>query len=426
VSKTARFVIAVVSVALALLVPASAFAAFSATTTTDGLATLNFVRCGTGWTGGDSTYSAALPNGSTAWLFSDSFIGRVDASGLRGGASSKFITGNTLVTQATSGAMNTYLTGSSGTTTRSTFNGYPYDTANCPASTYTVPAASSALFKPATCADSNPCWYWAGDMFVDSSNNLRVFLRRYHSTGSGPFDVAWDATAIGTIPTGNLTATPTIVAAPYWNLVQYGSAVTPNVTMKDNQNVDRNYTLVYGMRTEPAPNTRCVGSCAHVARVLNGAVTDPSKWEYYGTLANGTYGWTTDSSKTAPLIASSGSAPQVPNEYSVMQVSSCGGAKCFVLLNNEVTGSFSTKLVARKASSPQGPWSAPIDVYTTPESSQPTLYTYNAHLHPENVNSSGVLVSYNVNSTAPLGDPQSPFTNAANYRPRFVRVLFGW
>lgn len=418
--------VVLIAVVAGLLLPASAFAAFSATTTTDGLETLNFVRCGPGWTGGDSSYSTALPNGATAWLFSDSFIGRVDASGTRGGASSKFITGNTLVTQSPAGVMTTYLTGSSGTTTRSTFNGYPYDNTNCPGSSYVVPAESSALFTPASCADANPCWYWAGDMFVDSANNLRVFLRRYHSTGSGPFDVAWDATAIGTIPTGSLTTTPVITVAPYLNLVQYGSAVTPNVTMKDNRNVDRNYTLVYGMRTEPAGNPRCVGSCAHVARVLNGAVTDLSKWEYYGKRTNGSYGWTTDGSKTQPLISSSGAAPQVPNEYSVMQVSSCGGAKCFVLLENEVTGSFSTKLIARKSSSPSGPWGPPIDVYTTPESSQPTLYTYNAHLHPENVNSNGVLVSYNVNSTAPLGDPRSPFTNAANYRPRFVRVLFGW
>src|SRR6266516_1564947 len=35
------------------------------------------------WTGADSTYSVRLPGGSEAWLFSDTFLGTVNADGSR-------------------------------------------------------------------------------------------------------------------------------------------------------------------------------------------------------------------------------------------------------------------------------------------------------------------------------------------------------
>jgi hypothetical protein len=37
-----------------------------------------FAQYGPGWTGGDGTYSLQLPNGSTLWMFSDSYIGTVN------------------------------------------------------------------------------------------------------------------------------------------------------------------------------------------------------------------------------------------------------------------------------------------------------------------------------------------------------------
>ncbi|HRG28369.1 MAG TPA: DUF5005 domain-containing protein, partial [Chitinophagales bacterium] len=38
-----------------------------------------FNRFGNGWTGGDATYSIALPDGRTVWMFGDSFLDTVYA-----------------------------------------------------------------------------------------------------------------------------------------------------------------------------------------------------------------------------------------------------------------------------------------------------------------------------------------------------------
>ena len=37
----------------------------------------NYGNTGAGWTGGDSTYSARLPNGNDLWQFSDTFLGPI-------------------------------------------------------------------------------------------------------------------------------------------------------------------------------------------------------------------------------------------------------------------------------------------------------------------------------------------------------------
>ena len=37
-----------------------------------------FTRLGDGWTGADGTYSVALPDGRTVWMFGDTFLGRVN------------------------------------------------------------------------------------------------------------------------------------------------------------------------------------------------------------------------------------------------------------------------------------------------------------------------------------------------------------
>jgi hypothetical protein len=42
-----------------------------------------FAATRTGWTGGDATFSIALPNGSTAWWFGDSFLGGITLLGGR-------------------------------------------------------------------------------------------------------------------------------------------------------------------------------------------------------------------------------------------------------------------------------------------------------------------------------------------------------
>lgn len=419
--KRSRLILGIAATAAHLGFSTAEAHAFSASATPDGMTTLYHMRCGPGWTGADATYSVKLPNGNVAWLFSDTFVGRVAPNGSRAqSGSSRFITGNTMnVQNASTGALTTYLGNATGTTTRATHAFYPYDSA-CPSSSYQAPSDSRALFRPATCPSNNPCWYWVGDGTVESGNTLRVFLTQWEKTGSGAFDVRWVATSIASLPTGNLTAAPAITGAPFWSLVMYGTALLPNVVVGS-----VNYTYVYGVRDESTSSV-CRGRCMHVARVRKDQLTT-GQWSYYaGRNANGTEIWSTNGNATQPLTATSGLGPVVANEYSVTKLSSCGtlGA-CYVLITHGLN--FSKQIFARYATSPTGPWSSPVVVYETPESTD-KIWSYNSHAHAWSVNTDGLLVSYNVNAdpTLPASDPRSVFANAGNYRPKFIRVKFQW
>jgi hypothetical protein len=59
-------------------------------------------------------------------------------------------------------------------------------------------------------------------------------------------------------------------------------------------------------------------------------------------------------------------------------------------------------------------------VYSTPET-QVGLYTFDAHVHPEFTDATGLLVSYDVNTF----DPSELLSNVDSYRPRFIRVRIG-
>ena len=81
---------------------------------------------------------------------------------------------------------------------------------------------------------------------------------------------------------------------------------------------------------------------------------------------------------------------------------------------------FSDELVLYSSTGPAGPFGRRTHVYSTPESRQ-DLFTYDAHVHPEFTDASGLLVSYDVNTF----DPGKLLSNVDSYRPRFIRVKFG-
>jgi len=62
--------------------------------------------------------------------------------------------------------------------------------------------------------------------------------------------------------------------------------------------------------------------------------------------------------------------------------------------------SFSDNLVLYSSTSPAGPFGGRTHVYSTPET-QVGLFTYDAHVHPEFTDASGLLVSYDVNTFDP-------------------------
>ena len=81
---------------------------------------------------------------------------------------------------------------------------------------------------------------------------------------------------------------------------------------------------------------------------------------------------------------------------------------------------FSDELVLYSSISPSGPFGHRTHVYSTPETQQ-GWFTYDAHVHPEFTDATGLLVSYDVNTF----DPRDLLSDVDSYRPRFIRVKIG-
>jgi fibronectin type 3 domain-containing protein len=208
------------------------------------------------WTGGDRTTSVVLPDGRTAWLFSDTFLGTVDADGSRPRSSP--MVHNSLVLQAEDGSLGQTLTGG-------------------------TPSAPAPLVERAGSTDQ----YWVGDGQV-GDGGLQVLYNTYRVTGGGALDVKQTGTSLVTFDLPALTVA-SITALPLGDDIAWGSALLD----------DGEYTYVYGSE-DPGDGTRF----AHVARTLSGDLG--GAWEFW----DGS-GWSGQESASARLIRGVGTAYSV-------------------------------------------------------------------------------------------------------------------
>jgi hypothetical protein len=183
-------------------------------------------RAGPGWTGGDVTFSAPLPDGRTAWIFGDSFVGHVTQDGRRTGG----LVHNSIVVQD-GACLTTYANG--------------------------TPSAPDALLRPAQPTDD---WYWPADAIVEA-DHLHVLTWRVRSTGPDAWDFEITGTELATLALPAL-GEPEIRPLPAAPGVAWGSAVTE----------DGDRTYVYGIHVHADGERRL-----HVARTT----TDlEGPWEY--------------------------------------------------------------------------------------------------------------------------------------------------
>jgi len=210
------------------------------------------------WTGGDNTASVALPDGRVAWLFSDSFLGKVDADHTRP-RDSPFVN-NTIVVQE-------------GTLPVQTLHGG-------------APDRPAALVAPSAANE----YYWAQDGVVEG-DSLRVFYNRYRRDGTGFWDFTLTGSALATFDLPGLTLRQ-VTSLPVGDRVAWGSAVL----------ADGGYTYVYG-----AEHTSDALRFAHVARVPAGGLS--GAWEFW----TGS-GWSTAAERSARLLSGVGTG------YSVQRV----------------------------------------------------------------------------------------------------------
>ncbi|WP_030443189.1 DUF6055 domain-containing protein [Actinoplanes subtropicus] len=322
-----------------------------------------------GWTGGDSTYSVKLPDGRTVWLFSDTFLGPLNADGTR--PTTAPIINNSFVVQ----------NGSSLTT-------YQGGTAGAPA----------ALMGPT----STTTWYWIGDGHM-SGGKLQVVFQEYKRFGSGAWDWAFNRNVVADFDVSNLHVPTQVRDLPSASGVAWGSAILPSSSSGDG------YTYVYGVDDSP------INKQMRIARVKGDDLAGGT-WQYYTP-----WGWSFREQNARNTLTG------VANEYSVTP-----WAGQFLLFTQDSTQAFSGQIKGYTSCNPFGPFTNGQQIYRMPEPGPYGSYwdgdiiAYNAHVHAELSSGNTFVASYNVNtldnSVSPSGDM---YRDPGIYRPRFIRFTLG-
>ena len=219
--------------------------------------TAMWARPATGWTGADGTLSSTLPDGRTAWLFGDTFLGGVAANGSR--AAITPMVSNTMVVQDP-----TCLTTRFGGTRR----------------------APEALVRPT----DRQQWSWPSQPYVDGAG-LRVAMTRIRRTSSDDWGFAATGVDLATfaLPGLELTSVVPLTDDP---TVLWGAAVL----------TDGSDRYVFGVED------RGLAKHLHVAKVLGGDLAVAASWRYWDGR-----GWSTTSTASARV------ADGVGNQLSVLR-----------------------------------------------------------------------------------------------------------
>ena len=322
-----------------------------------------------GWVGGDGAFSVALSDQSALWLFSDTWVGSVRD----GKRKDVRMVNNTVGVQDGTGD-NAKLT----FCVQKNANG-----------------KSTAIFTP----PDGKGWYW---LFAGhhADGKLHVFLPRFEKAGTGgPFGFKGIDMWLGTV--SNPDAEPTKWKTEYAKVPfadfegkpkrSFGSAV---LTVGE-------HAYVYGY--EEAPTKFFPSRKLLVARVAKERLADFDAWRFY---ANGE--WKKDAKDATS------SAGGLAAEFSVSYLP---GLKRYALVYTE--NGLSDRVVARFATSPEGPWSEAVLLYTCPEMKKDKkVFTYAGKAHPHLAVGNELVISYATNAfeLAPV------INNAELYWPTFVRV----
>lgn len=375
-----------------------------------------------GWTGGDSTYSIELPNGDTAFFFSDSYVGEfprfagdgsviTNANGLRTREANCFpplCDPPTVLYRA----HNSIVVRNKQTGSLTTFVG-PKDVAGYSTS-YFSPPAGVATGR----------FYWMGDSTVVQTDaagtkKLWVFLLEF----DGSWAYQGSAIAQLSLPSMQIESIQPLINLPTSTNINWGSALLLEGTGFGNSTL-----YIYGMgrsATQKRPflaRTTMTASLLDVANVTNWAFWDGS-------------GWSADQSTAAPVIGNAGDpnngADSISDEFSVKRINTNSGAS-IILVGMDTTAIFGAwkDITIYSSCQPQGPFSEKTIVYSTPETGSNrvpgmlpsqtlsgNMFTYNPHVHPQFTAKGKLLISYNTNA----GKSQD-LLFADTYRPRFIRV----
>lgn len=355
-----------------------------------------------GWTGGDSTYSLRLPNGDTAFFFSDSYIGespRVkgdgtvtrDANGLRTTeincpppmcepAASIFGARNSIVVLSRDGKRMTTLVG------RKNDHGL-----------------STSYFADPEAGKN----YWLGDVIaLKKPDRVFVFLHKFDSK------LAFHGAALAELDPRTLSIRKALEVSNLPNLdIHWGTAML----------AEKDDLYIYGKGQRDGKKQ------VFVARARAGASIDQlvnaSSWTVWDGKT-----WTQDLTKAAAIIPASDS---ISDEFNVVRVK-VNGRETYMFAGIDTTAPWGAwrDITLYSSCRPEGPFTGKHAVYAMPESDAFTvpglaseerlkqhLVVYNPHIHSQFSSGGRILISYNINRTH-----NSDTIFIDGYRPRFIYV----
>ncbi|HNW58999.1 MAG TPA: hypothetical protein PKI62_04945 [bacterium] len=331
-----------------------------------------------GWTGSDGIYSIPVdgseqPHGQDHLiLFSDTFIGQVDAAGKRVNST---IVNNTLAWlrgNRPAADSISFMWGRSGTSPR-------------------------AVFTPATASAAPNDLYWLMDgIHIDSL--FHVFALRLHTTGSGAFDFALNGVVILSFALDEnhypvdvqQTDLPFFVKQGVLSAA-LGQAILPNTRASGNRHYD-GYLYIYGPRDDAS------GKSLIASRVLPEHILDFSQWQFWDGR-----GWSGNPEACAAIT------DRLSQEFSITEV---GDRYALVF-------QLGSTVAIRLGDSPVGPFGFYNEIYKCPEVNiSGNVFIYNAKAHPSLSETDSLLISYNVNTLSFAEN----LTIADIYRPRFIKL----
>jgi len=391
-----------------------------------------FTQNGPGWTGGDTTVSIELPNGNTAFFFSDSYIAEDPAkpgdgsvytneNGLRMrkpncvppicGPAPEVIhyVYNSVVVRSKDGKTLRTLTGEKDK------HGY-----------------STAFFKPKS---PNPNhMYWLGDpIIVEVGGKKKIWMFLNEWDVARPFDksfwIKYRAQAIAQMDAETLELEKIVDLKNKSDDAIWGISLWLN---------ERNELFIYGMRNEGDIQgvKKSTLSMADKYKKLYIAKVDSSKGLEAATDLKIWSAWdgkefAKDLSKRKSIIPEKDS---ISDELTIRRLN-INGKPTFVMVTFDTSVGYSDwkDLYLYSACEPQGPFATKHHFYKTPtagmtkfagmtgtQSLQSGLSVYNPHMHPQFTEDGKMLVSYN--SNLPFGSKPGDSIYAEFYRPRFVWV----
>lgn len=339
-----------------------------------------------GWTGADGIYSiplsgneipSASSNERTLLVFSDTFIGRVDANNQR---------------KDTKMVNNTY----------AVLHGHQPDPQQIQFFWRTNASGQpQAVFVPATLNANPGDWYWLMDGLALNEKIYVFGLRLNTGSGGGIFNFRIVGVNLLTFTLDDNDSvrncqqfdTPLFYKneAQGWEIV-LGQAVMPLTAASGNPNPD-GYIYIYGPRSGSSKKELVA------ARVLPAQIENFNHYQYWDGQS-----WSSRIENCAPITSG------ISQEFSVSPID---GGK-FILVFQ-----YGSQVGFRIGASPVGPFNFYKEIWHCPEVDEdPYILVYNAKAHPHLSTPGTLLISYNVNTF----DFWDHFSNADIYRPRFITL----